>query len=173
MRLLVTGAAGMLGRDIANAAAAAGHELTALGRAELDITDVGAVEAAMLQTRPDAVVNCAAWTDVDGAEAQAEQAFAVNGPGAGNVAETSALLTSSPIPPSRSRSMDVASSPASLRSPRSRPRRTRSSVRRGCSAPAVRAFRRRSCASPRSGIRSPSSMTRLVARRSPVTSHRR
>jgi dTDP-4-dehydrorhamnose reductase len=76
----------MLGRDIANAAAAAGHELTALGRAELDITDVGAVEAAMLQTRPDAVVNCAAWTDVDGAEAQAEQAFAVNGPGAGNVA---------------------------------------------------------------------------------------
>jgi dTDP-4-dehydrorhamnose reductase len=90
MRLLVTGAAGMLGRDVVSAAAAAGHELTALGRGELDITDRGAVEDAVLEARPDALINCAAWTDVDGAEAQAEAAFTVNGPGAGNVARAAA-----------------------------------------------------------------------------------
>jgi len=86
MRLLVTGATGMLGRDMVSAATAAGHELTALGHAELDIADAAAVDAAVLEAQPDAVVNCAAWTDVDGAEAQVEQAFAVNGPAAGNVA---------------------------------------------------------------------------------------
>jgi len=90
MRLLVTGATGMLGRDIASAASAAGHELTALSRSELDITDAAAVQAAVAEGRPDAVLNCAAWTDVDGAETEAEQAFAVNGPGAGNVARSGA-----------------------------------------------------------------------------------
>lgn len=90
MRLLVTGATGMLGRDIASAASAAGHELTALSRSELDITDAAAVQAAVAEGRPDAVLNCAAWTDVDGAETEAEQAFAVNGPGAGNVARAGA-----------------------------------------------------------------------------------
>jgi len=90
MRLLITGATGMLGRDIASAATAAGHELSALGRAELDITDAAAVEAAVREVSPAAVLNCAAWTDVDGAEAQAEQALAVNGRGAGIVAEAAA-----------------------------------------------------------------------------------
>jgi dTDP-4-dehydrorhamnose reductase len=90
MRLLVTGAAGMLGRDVASAATVAGHELTALGHAELDIGDAGAVEAAVSQARPHAVVNCAAWTDVDGAEKRTREAFAVNGPGAGNVARAAA-----------------------------------------------------------------------------------
>ena len=91
MRLLVTGAAGMLGRDVANAATSAGHDVSALAHGELEITDAAAVEAAVREARPDAVVNCAAWTDVDGAEAQAEAAFAVNGPGAGNVARAAAL----------------------------------------------------------------------------------
>ncbi|MDQ6804375.1 MAG: dTDP-4-dehydrorhamnose reductase [Actinomycetota bacterium] len=86
MRLLVTGAAGMLGREVVSAAAAAGHELSALGRGELDITDAGAVEAAVSDACPDAVLNCAAWTDVDGAESRAEDASAVNGRAAGNVA---------------------------------------------------------------------------------------
>jgi dTDP-4-dehydrorhamnose reductase len=90
MKLLVTGAAGMLGRDVASAAAAAGHDLTALGHGELDIADGAAVAAAVSEARPDAVLNCAAWTDVDGAEANAEHAFAVNGPGAGNVARAAA-----------------------------------------------------------------------------------
>lgn len=91
MRVLVTGAAGMLGRDVASAATASGHdELIALGRADLDITDAAAVQAAVVGARPDAVINCAAWTDVDGAEAEAEQAFAVNGPAAGHVARAAA-----------------------------------------------------------------------------------
>ena len=92
MRLLVTGAAGMLGRDVASAAAAAGHDLIALGRAQLDITDAVAVHAAVQEARPDIVINCAAWTDVDGAETDAERAFAVNGPAAGEVARAAAAV---------------------------------------------------------------------------------
>jgi dTDP-4-dehydrorhamnose reductase len=96
MRLLVTGAAGMLGRDVTAAAADAGHAVAGLARADLDITDAAGVRSAVVAARPDAVVNCAAWTDVDGAEAAEEQATAVNGAGAGNVAaatrEAGALL---------------------------------------------------------------------------------
>ena len=86
MRLLVTGAAGMLGRDVVAAAEGAGHEVVALARADLDITDADAVRTAVAQTHLDAIVNCAAWTDVDGAEADEAGATAVNGAGAGNVA---------------------------------------------------------------------------------------
>jgi dTDP-4-dehydrorhamnose reductase len=86
MRLLVTGAAGMLGRDVCEAAGAAGHEVLALARADLDVVDAAAVNAAVADARPDAVVNCAAWTDVDGAEADEATATAVNRDGAGHVA---------------------------------------------------------------------------------------
>ena len=86
MRLLVTGAAGMLGRDVVAAAGDAGHEVVALARADLDIADAAAVLAAMKIARPGAVINCAAWTDVDGAEAAEAEATTVNGSGAGNVA---------------------------------------------------------------------------------------
>jgi dTDP-4-dehydrorhamnose reductase len=87
MRLLVTGAAGMLGRDVVAAAADAGHEVAALARADLDITDADAVRAAIQAARPDAVINCAAWTDVDGAEENEAAATAINGAGAGNLAQ--------------------------------------------------------------------------------------
>ena len=90
MRLLVTGAAGMLGRDVVTAAGDAGHEVAALARADLDITDAAAVRAAVLTTRPAAVIHCAAWTDVDGAEEAEEAATVVNGAGAGNVAAAAA-----------------------------------------------------------------------------------
>src|SRR5829696_2636959 len=90
MRLLVTGAAGMLGHDVVAAAQNAGHEVGSLARAELDITDAAAVRAAVLDARPDAVVNCAAWTDVDGAEAEEAAATAVNGDGAGHLATAAA-----------------------------------------------------------------------------------
>jgi dTDP-4-dehydrorhamnose reductase len=86
MRLLITGAAGMLGHDVGEAAAAAGHELIAFGHGRLDITDAAAVDDAVGGARPDVVVNCAAYTDVDGAETERELAEAVNGRGAGNVA---------------------------------------------------------------------------------------
>src|SRR3954452_15908103 len=86
MRLLVTGAAGMLGRDVVAAAESAGHDVTGLARCDLDIADPDAVRAAVQAVRPDAVVNCAAWTDVDGAEEREDEATLVNGTGAGNVA---------------------------------------------------------------------------------------
>jgi dTDP-4-dehydrorhamnose reductase len=90
MRLLVTGAAGMLGHDLTAAAARAGHAVTPLSRRELDVRDAAAVRAAVAAARPDAVVNCAAWTDVDGAEGAEEAATAVNGAAAGHVAAAAA-----------------------------------------------------------------------------------
>jgi dTDP-4-dehydrorhamnose reductase len=86
MRLLVTGAAGMLGRDVVAAAEGAGHDVTGLARRDLDIADPDAVRAAVAAARPDAVVNCAAWTDVDGAEEHEADATLINGAGAGYVA---------------------------------------------------------------------------------------
>lgn len=87
MRVVVTGAGGMLGRDVVRAAEVAGHEVVGLPRAELDVTDAAAVGRAIGSVRPDAVVNCAAWTDVDGAEAEEAAATLVNGAGAGHVAD--------------------------------------------------------------------------------------
>jgi dTDP-4-dehydrorhamnose reductase len=90
MRLLVTGAAGMLGQAVVTAATRLGHEVTALSRAELDITDREQVRRAIAAAAPAAVVNCAAWTDVDGAEADEAEATRVNGAGAGEVARAAA-----------------------------------------------------------------------------------
>jgi dTDP-4-dehydrorhamnose reductase len=92
MRVLITGAAGMLGRDVADAGRREGHDVVALARAQLDVTDAAAVHAAVRDAAPDAVINCAAWTDVDGAEAAEAQATAVNGAGAGHVAAAAAAV---------------------------------------------------------------------------------
>jgi len=83
-RWLVTGAGGMLGRDLVSVLSAAGHDVTAARRADLDITDATAVKAAA--AGHDVVVNAAAWTDVDGAEADEAAATAVNGTGTRHVA---------------------------------------------------------------------------------------
>jgi len=83
-RWLVTGAGGMLGRDVVAVLRAAGAEVTAAGRAELDITDPAAVRAAV--ARHDVVVNCAAWTAVDDAEAHEGAAFTVNATAAAHLA---------------------------------------------------------------------------------------
>jgi dTDP-4-dehydrorhamnose reductase len=90
MRLLVTGAAGMLGRDVVAAAEAAGHDVIALPRRDLDLTHPSLVRSAVQSARPDSVINCAGWTDVDGAEDAEEQATRVNGTGAGAVAAAAA-----------------------------------------------------------------------------------
>jgi dTDP-4-dehydrorhamnose reductase len=88
VRVLVTGAGGMLGQDVVRAAA--GHAVSAPGHAELDVTNRAAVAAWVERFRPDAVVNCAAWTDVDGAESAQAGAHAVNATGAANVAHAAA-----------------------------------------------------------------------------------
>jgi len=90
MRLLLTGAAGMLGRDVTAAAELAGHEIIACSREGLDVRDAAAVRAAVARARPDAVINCAAWTDVDGAEADEAAATLLNGDAAGHVAAAAA-----------------------------------------------------------------------------------
>jgi dTDP-4-dehydrorhamnose reductase len=87
MKLLITGAAGMLGVDVQSAGLDAGHEVVALARAELDISDRDAVTAAVAHAQPDAVLNCAAYTNVDDAEADPDAAGAVNGSGPGFLAE--------------------------------------------------------------------------------------
>jgi len=97
MKLLVTGAAGMLGRDVMLAAGNAGHQVVGYGHAELDIADGAAVSTKIEGERPDVVINCAAWTDVDGAEQAEEEATRVNGEGAGNVAAAAAAVGASVV----------------------------------------------------------------------------
>ena len=91
-RWLVSGAGGMLGTDLVAALAAQGEPVTGLDRAGLDVTDAAAVTETITRARPDVVVNCAAWTAVDDAEASEEQALAVNGGGAANLAVACAAL---------------------------------------------------------------------------------
>jgi dTDP-4-dehydrorhamnose reductase/4-ketoreductase len=81
MRWLVTGAGGMLGRDVVDELRRRGAQVTALDRAGLDITDAGRVAAALAGHRPDVVVNCAAYTAVDAAESDEETALRINGDG--------------------------------------------------------------------------------------------
>jgi dTDP-4-dehydrorhamnose reductase len=90
MRLMVTGAAGMLGGAVVRAAGAAGHDVVACTRSDLDVTDAESVRRALDRAVPEVVVNCAAYADVDGAEADEETAMAINGDGAGNVARAAA-----------------------------------------------------------------------------------
>jgi dTDP-4-dehydrorhamnose reductase len=80
----------MLGRDVAIAALNAGHDVAALTHSDLDVSDGDAVGRRFATERPDAVINCAAYTDVDGAEEHEDEAMAVNGIGAGQVAGAAA-----------------------------------------------------------------------------------
>jgi len=90
VKLLVTGAQGMLGRAVVDCAVRLGHDVRAASRAELDITDTEATRRALLAGRPAAVINCAAYTDVDGAESDWQGAERVNASGAGHLAAAAA-----------------------------------------------------------------------------------
>ncbi len=87
----------MLGHDVMRAGQRVGHELVLVDLPELDITDPAAVDQLLeeLHAEPSslgAIVNCAAWTDVDGAESRREAAHAVNADGAGNLARSAARV---------------------------------------------------------------------------------
>jgi dTDP-4-dehydrorhamnose reductase len=100
MRALVTGAAGMLGTDMIEALGERGHQVVPLSRAELDITRAPEVEDAIADVRPDVVFNCAAYTNVDGAEDDEPAAMAVNDTGAALVASVAASHGAAVVYPS-------------------------------------------------------------------------
>ncbi len=88
MKVLVTGAGGMLAQAMVPALRAAGHAVTPL--VDLDVTRADDVRRAVSDARPHWVFHLAAWTDVDGCEARPEHALLVNGAGAGHVAGAAA-----------------------------------------------------------------------------------
>jgi dTDP-4-dehydrorhamnose reductase len=79
VKLLVTGAAGQLGREIVDVAQTRGLDVVAADRTVLDITDRDAVHRVVAEYRPDAIVHAAAWTAVDACEADPDKANRVNG----------------------------------------------------------------------------------------------
>ena len=87
-RYLITGATGMLGRDLQTALA--GRNVTALGRSGLDLPDLDAVKAAV--AGHDVVINCAAYTKVDDAETHEDEAYFVNAVGPRNLAVAAAAV---------------------------------------------------------------------------------
>jgi dTDP-4-dehydrorhamnose reductase len=96
----VAGAGGMLGRDFMIAARERGYDAVGLDHAALDITDRHAVDRAVADHRPEVVVNCAAFTDVDGAEADERGAMRVNDEGASMLASAAASIGAAIVQPS-------------------------------------------------------------------------
>lgn len=89
MKILITGAKGLVGRALVEHCSAGGDEVFSYDHQSLDIADSAAVESAVAVHRPDAVINCAAWTDVDGCETNPEKAEQVNALGPENLARAS------------------------------------------------------------------------------------
>ena len=92
MRIAVTGRDGQVARALAELGSRGGYEIVALGRPSFDLVDRATIEPGLRRARPDVVVNAAAYTAVDKAESEPEVADAVNGTGAGAVAEAAAAI---------------------------------------------------------------------------------
>jgi dTDP-4-dehydrorhamnose reductase len=93
LRIVVTGREGQVVRSLIERGAASGHDIVALGRPDFDLTaGAEAIAAAVEAARPDAIVSAAAYTAVDKAESEPEQAYAVNTAGAEAVALAAARL---------------------------------------------------------------------------------
>jgi dTDP-4-dehydrorhamnose reductase len=97
MRILVTGSGGLLGSAVVPYAALRGHEIVAMDRATLDVTDADAVREAISTQRPAFVIHCAAYTAVDKAESEPQVAHQVNVVGARNVAEAASAVGAVPV----------------------------------------------------------------------------
>lgn len=85
MRIVITGAKGMLGRTLMGALS--DHERVGLSRKDVELTDPRAVRAAFEASRPDLVLHAAAYTKVDQAESETEQAYADNARASAQVAD--------------------------------------------------------------------------------------
>ena len=94
MNWLITGGSGQLGIAVSEELDSRGLAFTALGSIDLDITESKMVKDFIAQNLPDVIVNCAAWTDVDGAEINEESASLVNGRGPENLAIAAASVGS-------------------------------------------------------------------------------
>ena len=81
MKAMITGAAGLVGRAVAQDWARAGDQIVGFDHAALDITDEQKVNATIDGERPEILINCAAWTDVDGCELNPERAQRMNARG--------------------------------------------------------------------------------------------
>ncbi len=86
MKILVTGARGMVARATAEYCRSIGDDVIALARDEMNIADLESVRETIDDARPDAIINCAAFTNVDGAESEPEDAFSANVVGPWNLA---------------------------------------------------------------------------------------
>jgi dTDP-4-dehydrorhamnose reductase len=86
LKVLVTGACGLVGRAVSEYCANSGDEVLSYSHKSLDVTDHDCVREAIVGNQPDVVINCAAWTDVDGCETNQDKAFAVNTLGPENLA---------------------------------------------------------------------------------------
>lgn len=86
MKVLISGANGMVARATAEYCRSIGDEVYALTRAEMDIADMPSVRSAVNDIRPDAIINCAAYTNVDDAEREPQAAYRANVLGAENLA---------------------------------------------------------------------------------------
>ncbi len=84
--ILVTGSSGQVGVALQSVAAASQHRFTFLSRAQLDISDQCQVSECVRDTRPDVIINAAAYTEVDKAEEESQAAFAANAEGPANLA---------------------------------------------------------------------------------------
>jgi dTDP-4-dehydrorhamnose reductase len=89
LRVLVTGAGGMVGRAFSDYCRSIGDQVFSYDHESLDIGAPELVLETLRQDKPNAVVNCAAWTDVDGCELDHERAFRVNARGPENLAQAS------------------------------------------------------------------------------------
>ena len=90
MRVLLAGAGGQLGLELAEILPDRGHHVVALDRKGLDVADPEAVESSIEEHAPELVVNAAAYTDVDGCEENLDLAYAVNALGPRNLAQACA-----------------------------------------------------------------------------------
>jgi len=86
LKILVTGAAGLVGRAVVEHCSASGDDVLGYDHRGLDIGDAAAVQTVIGARRPDAIINCAAWTDVDGCESDTQKAKRVNSLGPENLA---------------------------------------------------------------------------------------